>query len=264
MTVLRVSNVTIPVPDTPETDRVLVNNAAFSVKTKEILAIIGPNGAGKSSLLKAIDGSLAYQGTIDLPNISDDTNIRAKQVAFLPQQSTLSFPFTVSEVVELGRMPHATGKTRDQEIINDALALMDIGYLAHRRYTDLSGGEKQRVQLARVFSQIWEADPDAPSRLLILDEPTTSLDLGHQHQLLNAVKDFAERGVAVVMVMHDINLAARYADTLLALLCSEQIALGTPSEVIQYDTLQRLFGLSVEILKSEQTGLPVVIGAQAP
>jgi len=201
-----------------------------------------------------------YQGNISFTNISDNPTLKARQLAVLPQQSPLSFPFTVAEVVELGRIPHATGKQKDQEIVAQALALMDISYLADRYYTQLSGGEKQRVQLARVFGQIWEAEPGLETRLLLLDEPSSALDLGHQHHLMRGIKQFAERGVAVIMVMHDINLAARYADSLLAILCSEQIAYGTPKQVVVKDTMERLFGMQVEVLNSEQSAAPVLIG----
>jgi len=263
---LSVDQLSVPLPGKSQSkDTVaqnLVSNASFTLKAGEVLAIIGPNGAGKSSLLKALDGQLKFHGRIDMPGISDNPKIRAKQLAVLPQQSLLNFPFSVAEVVELGRIPHATGKLKDQEIISEALQLMDITYLADRNYTQLSGGEKQRVQLARVFSQIWdESTGDNNSRLLLLDEPSSSLDLGHQHHLMRAVKQFAARGVGIIMVMHDINLAARYADTLLALLCSEQIALGSPNHVINQSNMERLFGLSVEVLTSKLNDTPVLIGA---
>ncbi len=260
MLALSIKNVTVPVPGDKGKQGVLVNSANFDVNAGEVLTIIGPNGAGKSSLLKAIDGELPFTGDITTHGIDSNARARAKQFAFLPQQSTLSFPFTVNEVVELGRTPHATGKCRDSEIVSDALALMDISYLAERRYTLLSGGERQRVQLARVFCQIWDAENAHQNRLLLLDEPSAALDLGHQHHLMRAIKEFSQRGVAVVMVMHDINLAARYSDRMLALLCSEQIAYGAPTEVIKQETMQRLFGLPVEILISPDSGRPVVLG----
>ncbi len=264
MTLLNIDKVSVALPNQPtksNQEHWLVRNASFSLKSGEILAIIGPNGAGKSSLLKAIEGSLTFQGEINIAELAEETKLRARQLAVLPQHSVLNFPFTVAEVVELGRIPHASGKQRDLEIVAEALELMDISYMAERRYPDLSGGEKQRVQLSRVFSQIWEPDPLFPNRLLLLDEPSSALDLGHQHHLMRAIKQFAERGVGIVMVMHDINLAARYADSLLALLCSEQIAFGTPKDVIIEPTMERLFGLPVEVLLSEEHQSPVVVGA---
>ena len=257
---LRVSQLKISVASRTGQRHVLVNDVSFEVATGEVLAIIGPNGAGKSSVLRAIDGELEYSGTIHSLAFSGDNRQRSKQVAVLPQQSSLNFPFNVSEVVELGRMPHKTGKKRDTEIVDAALHLMDIAYLKNRDYMLLSGGEKQRVQLARVFCQIWDDDNNSP-RLLLLDEPSSSLDLGHQHHLMKAIKKFAEQGVTIVVVMHDINLAARYADKMLALLCSEQVAYGEPKQVVTEKIMQRLYGLNVEVLFSSKQGHPVLIGA---
>ena len=131
-------------------------------------------------------------------------------------------------MVQLARIPHNTGRQCDDQIVKDALELMDISFLTNRLYTELSGGEKQRVQLARVLAQIWNSeDAPAQTRLLLLDEPTSALDLGHQQQLMTAIRKLANQGVTVVMVLHDINLAAHYADTILALLCSERLAYGS-------------------------------------
>ena len=239
----------------------VADNTSFDVTQGAAIGILGPNGAGKSSLLKAIQADLKFTGTIGMPGISTQAKLRAKQLAVLPQHSPLNFPFKVKEVVELGRIPHSTGKQADKIIVADALELMDISYLANRSYTRLSGGERQRVQLARVFCQIWEPAEHHPDRLLLLDEPSSALDLGHQHHLMRAIQLFAERGVAVIMVMHDINLAARYADKMLALLCSEQIALGSPFDVVNQTTMEKLYGLSVEVLHSSNNNAPVLIGA---
>lgn len=261
MSILKVENLAVPSPAKRSAQHGLVNNVNFDMPAGEVLAIIGPNGAGKSSLLKAIMGELAFNGTVSMPTISPIPNLRAKQLAILHQQNSLNFPFSVSEVVELGRTPHSTGKKEDQRIVAKALELMDISYLADRVYTELSGGEKQRTQLARVFCQLWEPAANTPTRLLILDEPLSALDLGHQHDIMRAVKQFASQGVSIIMVLHDINMAARYADRLLAMLCSEQIALGSPQDVITPEIMQTLFGLPVEILISPNTNTPVVIGA---
>lgn len=258
MTILDVNKLVVPNPSSGDEAHPLVNNVSFQVAQSEVFGIIGPNGAGKSSLLKAITNEMSYRGDINAPTISSNPKQRAKQLAVLHQHTQLNFPFTVAEVVELGRTPHATGKHRDQEIVLEALELMDISYLADRTYTDLSGGEKQRTQLARVFCQLWE--PESSDRLLILDEPLTALDLGHQHHVMRAIRSVAAQGVAVIMVLHDINMAARYADRLLALLCSEQLAIGTPHQVVRNDIMERLFDLPVEIIMSKTTNTPVLIG----
>ena len=256
---LQLSEVSVPSP--LDSSRVLVDCVNLEIRAGEVLGIIGPNGAGKSSLLKAIAGDLRYEGDMISAELRADPVSRARQVAMLPQLSLLNFPYRVYEVVELGRIPHRSGKERDHQIVNQALALMDIHFLKQRLYTELSGGEKQRVQLARVLAQIWDAG-DAPNRahLLLLDEPTTALDLGHQQILMNAINNFAAQGVAVVMVVHDINIAARYADRLLALLCSTPVAAGSVDEVVTADIMQRLFSTPVQVLRHPDGTHPIVIG----
>jgi iron complex transport system ATP-binding protein len=240
---------------------ILVNSVSCHVNAGEVLAIIGPNGAGKSTLLNAITGDIEYTGTISIRGIESKQRLRARQVAVLPQLSLLNFPYRVSEVVALSRIPHDTGRQRDDEIVQEALALMDISFLSDRLYTELSGGEKQRVQLARVFAQIWQkSDASNGTRLLLLDEPTAALDLGHQRLLMQSIREMASHGVAVVMVLHDINLAARYADKALALLCSERLAFGDIEHVVNQQNIKSLFGVDVHIASHPQHDSPVVIG----
>lgn len=254
---IRANQVTVKVPNS---SRVLVDQVSFDIKAGEIVSIIGPNGAGKSTLLKALAGDMDYTGEIKFSDFSTKHKYRARQLGVLPQFSLLSFPYRVHEVVGLGRIPHETGWQRDQQIIKQALSLFDIDYLVDRKYTDLSGGEKQRVQLARVLCQIWSAD-DAPHkrRALLLDEPATSLDLGHQHQLMKRAREFATQGVAVVMVMHDINLAAQYSDKILAMVCSQSVGFGTAAEVITQDVVSKLFQTEVDILSHPSNGSPIII-----
>lgn len=256
---LSLKNVSIRIPNAKHS--VLLENANCHVNVGEMMAIIGPNGAGKSSLMKAISGDIDYQGEIKMDGASSDPKLRARQLAVLPQLSLLNFPYRVSEVVALARIPHATGAVRDKQIVQAALALMDADYLHDRLYTELSGGERQRVQLARVLAQIWQAE-DAPnnSRVLLLDEPTTALDLGHQQLLMRALRKIAAAGVSIVMVLHDVNLAAQYADTMLALLCSQQHAFGPTKSVITTENIQTLFGIETKIISHPDTNAPVIIG----
>lgn len=242
-------------------DHILVNEVSFELDRGQVMSIIGANGAGKSTLLSAIAGDLDHDGDIAINGLSERVVERARQVSVLPQLSLLNFPFRVHEVVALSRIPHATGKQIDAVIVSDALELMDIGFLADRLYTELSGGEKQRVQLARVFAQIWQQS-DAPggSRLLLLDEPTAALDLGHQQLLMRTIRKQAASGVTVIMVLHDLNLVARYSDRILALLCSEQAAFGSPQEVITADNVNRLFDVNAIIVPHPDDGIPIVTG----
>ena len=272
MKVLQIENVSIPKPGSERrralgqikgstsAQELLVDQVSCSLNAGQILAIIGPNGAGKSTLIKAIAGDLPYQGKISFSNFSQNAKLRARQIAVLPQFSLLSFAYRVSEVVALARIPHQTGSKMDAQIVDQALDMMDIGFLKNRPYTELSGGEKQRVQLARAMAQIWRSEDANGSRLLVLDEPTTALDLGHQQSLMQAVKLFATQGVAVLMVLHDINLAARYADKLLALLCSQQIAFGDVSHVVSKQNIERLFSIEAQIIDHPVHGTPIVLG----
>ena len=238
----------------------LLDDINCELAAGEILAVIGPNGAGKSTLQNAIAGDLNYSGDIHISSVAESRKLRARQVAVLPQLSLLNFPYRVSEVVNLARIPHQTGRSQDQKIVASALELMDINHLANRLYTELSGGEKQRVQLARVLAQIWNVDDAASgTRLLLLDEPTAALDLGHQQQLMYAIQEFAQSGVAVLMVLHDINLAAQYADKLLALLSSQQIAYGTVEQVVTEQIVHQLFNIKASIISHPEHGTPIIL-----
>ena len=147
---------------------------------------------------------------------------------------------------------------------------MDIGYLSERLYPDLSGGEKQRVQLARVLAQIWRAEDigqtnstedssSAAGRLLLLDEPTAALDWGHQTDLMQAVTTFSQAGVGVVMVLHDINLAARYAHKILAMQCSQVVAYGSVEQVITTSNMEALFATKLAVVTDDVTGIPTIV-----
>lgn len=242
--------------------RALLDSVSVAVAPGDFMAVIGPNGAGKSSLLHAIVGDLvADSGAVTLDGGAIDAlalRARARQVALLPQASGLTFPFAVHEVVALGRSPHASGRQVDAGIVEAACKLTDIRHLRERAYTHLSGGEKQRVQLARVLAQIWRAETTG-SRLLLLDEPVAALDLGHQQQIMDAIAALSRAGVAVVMVLHDVSLAARYADHLLALRAGRVVAQGEPAEVVTADIIQQLFDIRARILAHPDTGTPVVL-----
>jgi len=256
----------------------LVNKRTLDLKAGELLAIIGPNGAGKTSLINTIVNA-GHKGQVvggelrvcGHPYHQWSPKHRARQLAVLPQFNTLNFPFTVNEVVQLGRMPHQTGVKIDADIIEAALEALDISHLKQRLYTQLSGGEKQRVQLARVMTQVWRSEdacsnvedkdekPMNNQRLLLLDEPTSSLDLGHQKQLMKVVRRFADQGVAIIIVVHDVNLAANYADQLLALCCGNVIAQGKPENVITPALIKNLYQVDTTVLVHPNTNKPVVL-----
>ena len=240
----------------------LLRDIDLCVEPGKVTAIIGPNGAGKTSLLRLLTGEQRpTAGNIALSGrpLGDWSPTQlARVMAVLPQSSRLDFPFTAREVVMMGRIPHATGLVRDTAIVDAALAAVDGSYLDKRFYTHMSGGEKQRVQLARVLAQIWEPVADH-ARVLILDEPTSSFDLAHQQLTIANMRSFAAQGVGVLVVIHDLNMAARCADQLLVLSCGRIAACGSPQQVLTAMTIKQVFNVDVSIGINPLTGTPLVI-----
>ena len=240
----------------------LLRDIDLRVEPGKVTAIIGPNGAGKTSLLRLLTGEQRpTAGNIALSGrpLGDWSPTQlASVMAVLPQSSRLDFPFTAREVVMMGRIPHATGLVRDTAIVDAALAAVDGSYLDKRFYTHMSGGEKQRVQLARVLAQIWEPVTDH-ARVLILDEPTSSFDLAHQQLTITNLRSFAAQGVGVLVVIHDLNMAARCADELLVLSCGRIAAFGSPQQVLTATTIKHVFNVDVSIGINPLTGTPLVI-----
>lgn len=243
--------------------KALLRDLELNIDAGELVAIIGPNGAGKSTLLKTIandlrplTGEICLQGT---PLAQLPAGDRARRVAVLPQHSSLSFAFSAAEVVALGRIPHASGLAEDQRIVACALQALDIAHLHDRFYPQLSGGEKQRVQLARVLAQIWPCEQQSLSRLLLLDEPTAHIDLGHQQQLMHEITRFARTGAGVLMVLHDINLAIQFADRLVALAEGGILAEGPPEDILDQPLINRLFGDQLRVTELPGSRRPVVL-----
>ncbi|MGY4106979.1 heme ABC transporter ATP-binding protein [Aeromonas encheleia] len=243
--------------------RPILDRLSLSLQSGTLTALLGPNGAGKSSLLKCLTGELEYDGEIRLFGRARQAwagTELAHRLGVLPQSSSLSFPFLCEEVVAMGRLPHAEPGARRDEIVQAAMTHAGVEHLAGRLYPGLSGGERQRVQFARVLAQIWHApdEPQAP-RLLLLDEPTSALDLKYQHQLLTMARALAGRNTAVLVVLHDLNLAARYADRLVMLEQGRLMADGAPTEVLTPELIARLYGYPAQVLHHPDTGLPMVV-----
>lgn len=240
----------------------LLKEIDLDVEPGKITTILGPNGAGKTSLLRALIGELAPStGSITLNGVPIKRVIpmqRARMLAVLPQHSLLNFPFTATEVVMLGRTPHETGVVHDRQVVAEALQAVDADHLATRIYTQLSGGEKQRVHLARVLAQIWEATAGG-DRYLVLDEPTSSFDLAHQQLTLEVVRALARKGVGILMVIHDLNLAARCADHMVLMHGGRIAVSGNPADVLRPETIKDVFQVNVSIGRHPGDDTPLVI-----
>lgn len=240
--------------------RCVLGDVSLALQPGQVLGVLGPNGAGKSSLLGVLNGELAAssgQVLLDTQPLANwQGRQRAQRLAVLPQSSSLSFAFSVEQVVRMGRMPHDTGKAVDDDIVNEVLQAVDAGHLAGRSYLQLSGGERQRVHLARVLAQLW---PGADGQVLLLDEPTSMLDPLHQLSVLDAVRRFADHGASVLIILHDLNLAARYCDQLLLLGNGGIQASGTPEQVLQPAPLQCVFGIEVLVQRHPERGHPLII-----
>lgn len=239
--------------------RTILDDVTLDVVPAEVLVLVGPNGAGKSTLLGVLSGERApSRGTVTLDG-RPLSGIRHHELArlrsVLTQENTVSFPFLVSEVVAMGRSPWArTVQGRDDiTVASEAMAAADIVHLARRRYTQLSGGEKARVSLARVLAQ------DTP--VVFLDEPTASLDLRHQEDVMRVGRRLADDGRAVVVVLHDLSLAAAYADRLALVSGGTLEALGAPADVLTAERVERVYGLPVDVHLVE--GRPVIIPRRA-
>ncbi len=231
---------------------VLLRGVNVGVRPGRILVLIGPNGAGKSTLLRVLSGELAPTGGEALldgrPLAAFSAAELARRRAVVPQASTLSFPFTVLEVAMLGvTVPgFAVTTAAARAAALEALAAVGLSGLSSRLYGHLSGGERQRVHIARALCQV--AAPalrPGESQCLLLDEPTSNLDLAHQALVLDAVRRQAARGLAVLAVMHDLNLAAALADDLLLLAGGEVKAAGPPPQVLRAELLSAAYGCSV-------------------
>lgn len=223
----------------------VLREVSLTARPGRLLVLIGPNGAGKSTLLAALSGRLVPDtGRVTLDGRPVSTwppRELARRRAMLSQRVVLEFGFTVEEVVALGRSPHSPDAARDARIVDAALRAAHVADLRDRRYTGLSGGEQQRVQLARVLAQVWGAADDGA--WLLLDEPEAGLDMAHQHFILRRARDLVAEGFGVVAVLHDVNLAARYADEVAVLANGRVLRQGTPEDALDVDLLSEVYGI---------------------
>ena len=237
-----------------------LQNLSLTITPGKVTVLIGPNGAGKSTLLYLLTGALSpKRGTVLLeekPLSSYSCTRLAQKRAVLPQESHLPFNFQVEEIVLLGCTSHHYGQEKKQ-IVQKALEWVDMASFTNRLYTTLSGGEKRRVHLARTLAQMNPFSGKNTSYLL-LDEPVSHLDLSHQHQMLKIAQDLAKRGQGVFCILHDLNLAALYADFLYLMDRGEIVTSGSVSEVYHPTILSKIFQIEVEVFWHKK-GFPYVL-----
>tara|TARA_B100001094_G_scaffold327851_1_gene386977 strand:- start:594 stop:1289 length:696 start_codon:yes stop_codon:yes gene_type:complete len=222
-----------------------------------MVSIVGPNGSGKSTLIKLVSNELnPSSGSIIIKNklnnawsISELSKFRA----ILSQSNSLSFPFTVLDIIKMGRYPFQTSEIINNKICMELIDLLDLNNHIDQVYTTLSGGEKQRVQLARVFAQIW-SDNTYDDKILMLDEPTSFLDIKHQYSLFKILKSLNNKGLTIMMVLHDINHALSYSEKIIMLKDSNLMGFGKINEIINSEILEKLFNLKLNLIKDKKTG----------
>lgn len=253
-----------------------VQNIGYCIGKKQILQdislhflpgcfnmILGPNGSGKSTLLKIFSGEITHHaGEVNYAGKNLKTYppaTLAKIRGVLSQQPELSFPLTVEEVVMMGRYPHFNFQPtkKDNQICAQVMERMNIHSMKERNYLTLSGGEKQRVQFARVLAQIWE-QPAESYRYLFLDEPLTSLDISYQLEFLQITKEFADQRTVVIAVMHDINQALQFGDVLFFLKEGRLVSQGAVSAIFSVELMKNVFDVECRILRTDDDDRPVV------
>lgn len=244
--------------------RAILDGVSLSLEPEHLTAILGPNGAGKSTLLRCLAGSLRSDsgevriGAVHMADVP--ASELARRRAVLTQENSLGFAFSVFEVVQLGRTPHAgrSDAATDRQAVLAALEAAGVAHLAGRDFTTLSGGEKQRVHLARALAQIWPFRGSGGDKFLLLDEPTNNLDLAHQHRLLGFARRLAEDGLAVAAVLHDPNLASAYAHRVAILKDGRKVADGPVAEVMRADAVSDVYGIDLRLIGETRTRAPLL------
>lgn len=235
-----------------------LKNINMYVNSGEVVGIIGPNGSGKSTLLKCMNLILKPKGHIFLEGTELQTlNLKeiSKIIGYVPQSiHGSSFPIKVFDVVLLGRRPYIRWNVRDKDLdfVSEIFSLLNLNNLSMRNFNELSGGEKQKILMARALAQ----EP----KVLLLDEPTSNLDVKHQLEIMDVIRNLSrEKSLAVVIVLHDLNLASRYCDRLVLLNSGQIFATGTPEEILINSNIKTVYNVDAEINYSKKTGSITVL-----
>jgi iron complex transport system ATP-binding protein len=258
------------------TTEIKLQNASLSLKDKEVLqaldislrsseltVLVGPNGAGKSTLLKLISGDHEPNSGRVIFDKQDLKNWRvedlARRRAVMAQSSEIAFPFTVLEVVRMGASLQATNLREAGEQAMQSLAQVDMAHYADRRFQELSGGEQQRVQLARTMSQVRTPCIEDRANFLLLDEPISNLDIRHQIEMLQLAKDYCLQGGGCLAVLHDLNIASMFADRLLVLQNGKIVGDGSPNETLTNDLISQIFGIQLQVNRPPSCPIPYIL-----
>ncbi|MBJ65962.1 MAG: heme ABC transporter ATP-binding protein [Rhodobiaceae bacterium] len=235
----------------------ILNNISLEIKEGEIITLLGPNGAGKSSLLNIISGDLnPDEGSVYYDN-KEINRISIQERAFIrsvmAQSQPIVFDFNVKEIVEMGWLNRGDIKHANQ--LNNSLKKIlidcEIEDLELRKFNTLSGGEQKRVHFARTLLQLWRESKSFDSRYLMLDEPTSSLDLSHQVKMMNQIKKLANNGVGVLLILHDLNLAFKYSDKIAIIKSGKMVSYGDPKKIIEDDLLSEVYEIPLTIEEKE-------------
>ncbi|WBA15923.1 heme ABC transporter ATP-binding protein [Salinivibrio proteolyticus] len=240
--------------------RQLLSEIDIAFTAGQLHVLLGPNGAGKSTLLKQLISDKHQHGSVQFwqqPKSQWQGDEFARRVAFLPQHSGLTFAFSAQEVVEMGATPLKANREQIAALASEQLTAWDISHLAHRPYPILSGGEKQRVHMARVSLQLAQTAPD--QAILMLDEPTSALDITHQHYTLKRCRALADQGMTVLLVLHDLNLAAQYADQLHFLKAGRIVLSGDPWQCFSSDRVADIYQYPLTVLTHPEHDCPLIV-----
>lgn len=257
--------------------KTLLDDVSLTARPGELVAIVGANGAGKSTLLKVLSkeispqaGTVSFNGT-PLKHYSREQLAQFRAV--LAQQNALAFNFNVLDLVMMGRYPHFNGRPSDQdrEIVQYCIQKTGVSHLTDRIFMTLSGGEQQRVHLAKVISQLLDYEDLSESttctkrpKYLLLDEPITGLDLYYQHNLLDIAKTLTERGFCVVAILHDLNLALQYAHRVLLMKEGRVLGFGKPTDVLTSENVLHAFNISVNLIHQAGMECPFIVHCKEP
>ena len=254
---LRIDNISLM-----RNQRLLLQNISFEAKVGELVVILGSNGAGKSSLLKCISREWQPQQGIvswnNKPLTQWGEKELARQRAVLTQHYQISLPFSSEEIVMMGRYPYFKNSPAeiDRHTVMQCLRYTGIEHLQKRNYLTLSGGEQQRVQIARILAQLW--DGDSGQKLMLLDEPVSALDIQYQHSVMQLAKKLSLRGYTVVAVLHDLNLALQYADKVLMMKKGRQVAFGD-MRVLNEHNIREVYEVDTEIIQHPDSKRRLVV-----